>query len=124
MIFIISEAVCLLVEREIEGFKDSSNTDEYINDDKKKDIVVKTNTNVYKENIDTVKDNANRFTTKQWKVNNELPCPICSVWINAKNFARHARQHELTTYDIFTSEKYKSQIDLMMAQKQVITTKD
>jgi hypothetical protein len=49
-----------------------------------------------------------RFTTNEWKIGNELPCPICEQWMSAANFSRHAKSHELTTKEIFTKHAEKA----------------
>lgn len=127
----ISEAICLLVEREVVSLQSESETavaieyqtnDEVIkmNTNEYKKMVTantdkhKVNTTVIKNNTKTNKSNTNRFTTKQFEINGELPCPICGEWKTASNFSRHAKGHESTTEEIFTNEKYKEKVKAMI----------
>lgn len=125
----ISEAVCLLVEREMAGsdnaFDEVSTTKEYINNTYSSEDEVKTNTkpttSVVRKNTNKNNSNTKRFTVKQWVVNDKLPCPICGEWKTAGNFLRHAKTHGMTTEQIFTNEEYKETIELMVAEfKEVI----
>jgi antitoxin component of RelBE/YafQ-DinJ toxin-antitoxin module len=122
----ISEAVCLLVEREVTCLQSESeiastfDTDVYQTND---DVVVanteksEENTNVVKTNTSKGKSNTVRFTTNHWKVNEMLPCPICGEWKAASNFSRHAKQHDTTTEEIFTNKKYQEKIEAMIEEK-------
>ncbi|MCR6463200.1 hypothetical protein [Bacillus paranthracis] len=120
----ISEAVCLLVEREMTGsdnaFDEVATTKEYIKNTNSSDYEVKTNTksttNVVKKNTKENNSNTKRFTVKQWVVNDKLPCPICGEWKTAGNFLRHAKTHGMTTEQIFTNEGYREKIELMVAE--------
>ncbi|KAA0756027.1 hypothetical protein DN401_12630 [Bacillus sp. BF2-3] len=120
----ISEAVCLLVEREMTGsdnaFDEIATTKEYIKNTNSSDDEVKTNTksttNVVKKNTKENNSNTKRFTVKQWVVNDKLPCPICGEWKTAGNFLRHAKTHGMTTEQIFTNEGYREKIELMVAE--------
>jgi hypothetical protein len=78
-----------------------------------KTAVNKPYTNVNKK---PVRSGAARFTTGDWNVDNFLPCPVCNTWINAPNFARHAKRHEMTSREIF--EKHKEKADKMVQEKQ------
>jgi antitoxin component of RelBE/YafQ-DinJ toxin-antitoxin module len=124
----ISEAVCLLVEREMAGTIGAANevatTKEYIKKDDVVEANTETNTKVVEKRKDVVKQNTRRinsdtkrFTTKQWKIDDRLPCPICGKWEIAKNYSRHAKTHEMTTQEIFTSEEYKDKINAMVEEK-------
>jgi hypothetical protein len=113
----MSEAVHLLVEREMKGIVSVSDevvtTKEYkVNDD-----VVEANTDVYKMNTRQNKPNTKRFTTKQWKINGQLPCPICVEWKASENFSRHAKMHGMTTKQIFKNVEYEDQIKAMIEDK-------
>jgi antitoxin component of RelBE/YafQ-DinJ toxin-antitoxin module len=108
----ISEAVCLLVEREMRGIQGESEVAAALSIDEDK-----MNDDVVKKNTITNKPNTNRFTTNQWKVNEMLPCPICGEWKAASNFSRHAKHHDITTEEIFTNEKYQEKIGAMMEEK-------
>lgn len=124
----ISEAVCLLVEREVTGIESNTEIattieihDEYkVNDDKdiKSTNVYKENTNIVKKNANSFNSNTNRFTTKPWQVNGLLPCPICEEWRASGNFSRHVKQHGKTTEELFTHEEYKEKIQAMIEEKQ------
>ncbi|TKI98158.1 hypothetical protein FC699_05345 [Bacillus wiedmannii] len=116
----ISEAVCLLVEREMTGldntFDEVATTKEYINNTDSSEDEVKTNTNAVKKNTRKNNPNTTRFTVKQWEVNDKLPCPICGEWKASGNFSRHAKTHGITTEQIFTEERYREKIELMVAE--------
>lgn len=121
----ISEAVYLLVDREMKGIESAkgeiATTIEY----KTNDDVVDTNINVVdeKENIvkkNTIrkKTNTSRFTMTKWRIDGELPCPICGEWRNASNFSRHVKeQHNMTTEQIFTNEEYKEKVNAMVEER-------
>ncbi|MGE7219656.1 hypothetical protein ACQKJC_24780 [Priestia koreensis] len=104
--FSVAEALRLLIQKELSDTSDTV----YKNDDKMLQNVYeiddKPQQNVYKR-IRTG-NSSSRFTTNKWKMNNELPCPICESWISAANFSRHAKQHEMTTAEIFTIHKEKA----------------
>jgi antitoxin component of RelBE/YafQ-DinJ toxin-antitoxin module len=123
----ISEAVCLLVEREMLGndsvSKELAITDEYKMNQNQNHDVVDMNTKVVKNNSRRSNSNSNRFTTIQWQVEGQLPCPYCKQWLKASNFSRHAKQHATTTEDLFKNEKYSEKIDAMIqARKEELKT--
>ena len=125
----ISEAVYLLIDREMKGIESAnseiSTTIEY----KKDDDVVDTNTKVVDEERIVVKKNTirkrlntSRFTTTQWRVDGELPCPICKEWRNASNFSRHVKeQHNMTTEQIFTNEEFKEKVNTMVEERKYLS---
>ncbi len=122
----ISEAVFLLVEREVRGETPEQQThNEYItqtdlhtNDDKKNDDVVVPNT---KEYIPKQKSSNAGFVTAPWKINEKLPCPICRTWTSATNFSRHAKEkHQTITKEIFTDESYLAIANEMVQDKKRI----
>jgi antitoxin component of RelBE/YafQ-DinJ toxin-antitoxin module len=114
----ISEAVYLLVEREMKGLDSVSDEPATTIEYKMNDDVVATNTNVVKKNTRKSKPNTKRFTTIQWKVDGQLPCPVCGEWKAAENFSRHAKVHGMTTDQIFKSEEYEDRIkDMIEAKK-------
>ena len=123
----ISEAVCLLVDREMTT-NDSRNevaatlemAEVTTNDVEAKQSVVEANT---KKSIAPRKkssSNTSRFTTNQWKVNDMLPCPICGIWENNKNYSRHLKKkhdENLTTQMVFSEITYSEKIESMVAEK-------
>jgi hypothetical protein len=124
----ISQAVYLLVKREMTGFEKENQdgesllyTNEYkLNDDvyKTKHSVVEMNTNVNTNVVKpTTKATTSRFSTKQWQINGELPCPICGEWVSSSNFSRHAKQHGSNTYSIFTNETYLIKVNEMIQER-------
>ncbi|MCQ6281059.1 hypothetical protein [Bacillus sp. EB600] len=123
----ISEAVYLLVEREMSGSPKEntsklniSKPKENTTDDKTIDVVVepstKATTQVFKEIAASKEATKSRFTAKSWEVDGKLPCPKCNQWVSASNFSRHAKQHGTTTQEIFTNERYKERIDRMIKE--------
>ncbi|MFK2825211.1 hypothetical protein QYG89_05870 [Bacillus sp. B190/17] len=117
----ISEAVCLLVEREIRDTEGVEEEDEekkvsaqssMVHTDKHKRM-----DSDYESDESELKMYTNRFTIKQWLINGELPCPECNQWVSASNFARHAKQHNSTTPKIFTDERYKEKINEMIQKR-------
>lgn len=129
----ISEAVCLLVEREVSSVKPLENTamneisttlERNVNTSSNTDnseVVVKPNTKVNTvKKTSTTKPTTNeskRFTTNPWKVNDKLPCPICEKWYAATNFSRHAKDHGTTTEQLLTDEQYKDKVNSMVAEQ-------
>lgn len=121
----LSEAVLLLVEREMEGFEGSYNevttTIEYevkhdeLERNSNEDEIVKPKKNVVKNTSET---GAGRFTTTRWKVNKMLPCPLCRDWKSASNFKRHVEDtHDLVPEQIFTNPEYVEIADRMVEEK-------
>lgn len=129
----INEAINLLINVELKEASKNNNIviqdeqhdlnqvtiDDVINDELElnNDDEAKVNT---KKNIEvkakknTTSNTEGRFTTKQYQVNGELPCPICGNWENASNFNRHAKKHATTSKDIFTNEKYIEKVSAMI----------
>ncbi|MFS0639188.1 hypothetical protein AB1K84_25270 [Mesobacillus foraminis] len=118
----ISEAVNLLVEREIREWKIGNETNEHKTNTEE---AIKTNTddgdkfvvkqfNTVKKNTSKRQVNTSRFTTKPWQVNGELPCPYCKQWVSASNFSRHAKQHNTKTESVFTDQKYLAIVEEMI----------
>lgn len=112
----ISEAVSLLVENELKGTQGEYQTAVTLHEDE-----YKTNTTASKQKTVTSKQNTNRFTTKPFQIQEELPCPFCGSWEHNKSFSRHARKHNTTTKEIFTDDKYKDKIASMIAKRQTAT---
>ena len=113
----ISEAVYLLVQREMDSIERVVNTVPTTDEYTKNDDVVTTNTTVVKPKPRRTGTTTTRFTTKQWQVNGELPCPKCNTWVSAANYSRHAKQHGSNTYDIFTNESYLVKINDMIKNR-------
>lgn len=123
----ISQAVYLLVQREMTGIEAETQDDESplytnvykTNDDdyKKNHSVVDSTTNVVKQTTKRISTNTARFTTKKWQVNGELPCPKCGEWVSASNFSRHAKQHGSNTHSIFTNETYLIKVNEMIQER-------
>jgi hypothetical protein len=112
----ISEAICLLVKYELANGMDSSvsevaSSNEYTMNQNANhnEIVIDSKSNT--------KSKTNRFTTTQWQVDGQLPCPYCGLWVNASNFSRHAKQHVTTTQDIFMNENFREKINAMIQAK-------
>jgi antitoxin component of RelBE/YafQ-DinJ toxin-antitoxin module len=121
----ISEAVNLLInkellsiEEELEEEEIQNNTNEIDNDHKLITFAINSNhhnsgndkkSNI-KKNIEEskVQSSSGRFTTTRWKVQEELPCPLCDMWVSSANFARHAKSHGTTTKEIFTTHSEKA----------------
>lgn len=60
--------------------------------------------------------NPGRFLTTQYRVEDELPCPICGEWKSHTNFARHVKSnHGKTTQEIFT-EYHEKAISMVKAR--------
>jgi hypothetical protein len=123
----INEAINLLIEAELkevdiiiqnEADVNQVTIDDVINDSK--DDEEKVN-NEDELEVNT-KVNNKRFTTKQYEINEELPCPICSTWWKATNYNRHVQKHVKTRKEIFTNEKYQDKIKAMIeARKQYLS---
>jgi hypothetical protein len=119
----INEAINLLIEAELkevdiiiqnEADVNQVTIDDVINDSKDDEEKVNTEVNT--------KGNNKRFTTKQYEINEELPCPICSTWWKATNYNRHVQKHVKTRKEIFTNEKYQDKIKAMIeARKQYLS---
>ena len=114
----ISEAIYLLVEREITvNQKTAKEPSTYISEYAKGENLITMNTEPALKHAVKMKRPAKRFTVKQWEVDRELPCPICNFWSNASNFSRHAKQHNTNTQAIFTNEEYIKKANEMVQQR-------
>jgi hypothetical protein len=132
----ISEALRLLIQQEIKGVDDQSDTkslqkysksiESSTNNIESSTIkdesspVVKTPNQPSVQPSTTVnkhkkKPSSGRFSTTKWKIDNFLPCPICNTWVSASNFSRHAKEHNSTTEEVFT--KHKDKADQMAKEK-------
>lgn len=61
-------------------------------------------------------NNTGRFVTTEYRVEDELPCPICGEWKSHTNFARHVKtNHGKTTQEIFT-ENHETAISMVKAR--------
>lgn len=96
-----------ILKGEIEGEHQQTQIEEYIPEEKTKNTSPKKPRKI---------SSGGRFLTTEWKVNDQLPCPLCNEWLSASNFKRHAETtHNLTTEEVFT--QYKEQADQMVAEK-------
>jgi hypothetical protein len=64
-----------------------------------------------------VKMKNNRFTVKDYKLNDELYCPICKTWQNFSNFSRHAKTHGTSTKEIYTNPVYAREAAKALADR-------
>lgn len=58
-----------------------------------------------------------RFNTKPWQVDGYTACPVCQTWYSSKNFSRHAKEHGMTTQEIFQDEERRKIADEMVLEK-------
>jgi hypothetical protein len=68
----------------------------------------------------TTTNTEGRFTTKHFEIDNEIPCPICGTWQNAKNFNRHAERHNTDRKEIYTNKKYQDKIKAMYENRKAL----
>lgn len=117
----VSEAIQLLVDGQLSSNgvrknEDSTQKDIHIPSDEDEEDI-----NVYKP-IKTkpkkrTQTKAKRFNYTPWKIDGEVPCPICKEWISDK-FSRHAqRKHGTTPEEIFTNEEYLVVVNEMIQQR-------
>lgn len=59
-----------------------------------------------------------RFETTRWQIGGKTACPICQTWQSSGNFSRHAKQHGMTTQEIFTNPEYIAIADQMVQEAQ------
>ena len=126
----VSEALRLLIQQEIEGVDHQYNTKSLQKYSEINEVsttretlspIVKTPIQPSIKSTTTVNEDkkkipSGRFSTTEWKVDNFLPCPICNTWTSAPNFARHAKEHDMTTQEIFT--KHKEKADQMVKERE------
>lgn len=112
----ISEAVRLLIQKEIESDDDERihrNTERIQDADERIPKEATPSASVIKRYTPVNHSiRSGRFTTTEWLVEDKLPCPLCLSWVSASNFSRHAKQHGMTTKEIFTI--YKDKADAMV----------
>ncbi|TCS92223.1 hypothetical protein [Hazenella coriacea] len=107
----MSEAVCLLIKKEVEDEDIQKYTQEY-----------KTTTNQIQRNIQRINKNTNvvkskKFNSSRWKIDGKLPCPKCGTWSNSGNFQRdHYRKHGFDSLESFFS-RYGEEADLMVEER-------
>ena len=46
-----------------------------------------------------------RWTSIDYEIENELPCPLCHHWYSKANFSRHAKNHNTTTKELLESNE-------------------
>lgn len=46
-----------------------------------------------------------RWTSINYEIENELPCPLCHHWYSKANFSRHAKNHNTTTKELLESNE-------------------
>ncbi|PEM30185.1 hypothetical protein CN598_12735 [Bacillus wiedmannii] len=64
------------------------------------------------------RNGSGRFTTTEYQIDGELPCPLCGEWKSHTNFARHVKgTHGKTTQEIFT-ENHETAISMVKARTQ------
>lgn len=48
-----------------------------------------------------------RFNYDQWKVEGDVPCPVCREWKRSNKITRHIREvHEMDSKEVFSNEEY------------------
>lgn len=112
----VAEALRLLVQQEIKGEDDDMFTKRIQSFAERKQIETESKpiesirtqlpskTNTVVDNRKRIATATGRFTTNEWKVNDELPCTICDSWVSASNFSRHLKKTHgnVTTQEFFT----------------------
>lgn len=126
----INEAINILVNNELKELtevsteviedneidKNQVTIDDVINNVDEDESEVNTEINTDKN----TKGNNKRFTTKQYEIDKELPCPICSTWQKATNYNRHVKNHVTSRKEIFTNEKYQDKIKAMIEARKAL----
>jgi hypothetical protein len=124
----VADALRLLVEREMSS---SLNGPESHLDTTPKQFVDKRlhnedvelhNVTISKPNVDKPKrrtqTDTKRFNYTPWKIDGEVPCPICNKWLRSNKFARHVDTvHKMKTEEIFTDETHLQVTNKMVQQR-------
>lgn len=99
----ISEAVALLIEREVY--------------ESEKEVSTRQPREEYKPNTTEPRQRQKRFTTNPYVVNDMLPCPICETWPETqRNISRHMRKmHGQTTQEVY--EAYMDKVLKMVEEE-------
>ncbi|MGY0013248.1 hypothetical protein [Bacillus anthracis] len=104
----IAEAINILIRNELgDSYKQHLHEDE---SNKLQDKLPQKSSSPVKKIIkQSPRSNTGRFTTAEYRVEDELPCPICGEWKSHTNFARHVKgTHGKTTQEIFTENHEKA----------------
>lgn len=111
----IAEAINILIKNELgDAYKQHLHDDE--SNKLQKQLPKKLSSPVKKITKQSSRSNPGRFLTTQYRVEDELPCPICGEWKSHTNFARHVKgNHGKTTQEIFT-EHHEKAISMVKAR--------
>ena len=105
----VSEAVALLVEKEIRG-EDREPTTKTIHSEHKEIQLYTSSSSPRPTPPRRRSGGRRRFTYAPYVVKGKAPCPICETWISRGNLARHMDQH-----DTNTEEAYKANMEKVRA---------
>lgn len=113
----IAEAINILIKNELgDAYKQHLHDDE--SNKLQKQLPKKLSSAVKKITKQSSRSNSGRFLTTQYRVEDELPCPICGEWKSHTNFARHVKtNHGKTTQEIFT-EYHEKAISMVKARRE------
>jgi antitoxin component of RelBE/YafQ-DinJ toxin-antitoxin module len=109
----ISEAVNLLIDKEISGLNTKRIQKESFENTREEvastsEVIPYAELKPLESKPNTKRVQTGRFITNEWNVDGDLPCPICETWFSKSNFSRHAKGHEMSTEEIFTTHKEKA----------------
>ncbi len=100
----MSEAGYLLIKEELEDSLYNANIDEIAATTQRIQNPIHYEKTLYtKENTARSPSFSTRWTSIDYEIENELPCPLCHQWYSKANFSRHAKNHSTTTKELLES---------------------
>ncbi|MFA1513054.1 MULTISPECIES: hypothetical protein [Priestia] len=102
----MSEAGYLLIKEELEDVLYNASTNEVAATTQRiQNRMHSENTLYTKENTAKSPFFSTRWTSINYEVENELPCPLCHQWYSKANFSRHAKNHSTTTKELLENNE-------------------
>ncbi|MGC3792412.1 hypothetical protein [Priestia aryabhattai] len=102
----MSEAGFLLIREELEDslYKQTTNEVAMTTERIQKPIHLQSTSDT-RNNTGKPSSFSTRWTSINYEIENELPCPICHQWYSKANFSRHAKNHNTTTKELLESNE-------------------
>lgn len=102
----MSEAGFLLIREELEDslYKQTTNEVAMTTERIQKPIHLQSTSDT-RNNAGKPSSFSTRWTSINYEIENELPCPLCHQWYSKANFSRHAKSHNTTTKELLESNE-------------------
>lgn len=102
----MSEAGFLLIREELEdSLYDKTTNEVAVTTERIQKPIHLESTPYTRNNTSKSSSFSTRWTSVEYEIENELPCPLCHHWYSKANFSRHAKNHNITTKELLESNK-------------------